>query len=115
MSALSNDESKGDPLSQYAMPNFVNLDIIGLRRSKRTPKPKSIVSMFTIFELMTIFLLASYASTIRSCVKQFLAYANDLTKNDDGTMNCLNPVSQVFNSIQDNDTCTYKQAMEQPD
>ena len=71
--------------------------------------------MFTLFGIMTISPILYSVSAIRSCAQQSIAYANDLTRNIDGTVNDLNLRSQVFSSVQDNDTYTYKQATEQPD
>ena len=105
----------------FGMPDFKNPDTIGLRRSSRTPKPRTIASLFLLFGLMTISpfvesipTVAPVASVVTSA-QRTLTYFSDLTKNIDGTINYLNPVTQVFSSVQDNDTYTYRQAREQPD
>ena len=47
--------------------------------------------------------------------KRAIEIAHDLERLVDGTLNSSNPIYQVFGSISDNGTYTYKTAMQQPD
>ena len=118
VSSLPTSKSKGENVQStehLRMPEFSNPDTIGLRRSTRTPKPRTLTSLFLLFGLMTVTPFVSTVSAAASSAYSTMAYVSDLTKNPDGTINHLNPITQAFNSVQDNDTYTYKQAMEQPD
>ena len=113
----ASDLSEGETPSRdhLNMPTFANPDTIGLRRSARTTKPKILTCLFLLFGFETA--ASGFASVEigMSVVDQSIAYATDLSRNIDGTINYLNPVSQVFASVQDNDTYTYRQAMQQSD
>ena len=89
------------------MPLFVNPDVIGLRRSGRTPKPKK------------IFTLASFYTVTETFTIQQNSEHNSKSFNPncviDGTINYLNPVSQVFASQTDDKTYTYKDMLKQED
>ena len=118
---LESEGAHAQPASNLGMPDFQNPDTIGLRRSARTPKPRTIASLFLLFGLMTISPFVEAFSTAVPVAKTIttaqrtMAYVSHLTKNVDGTVNYLNPITQVFSAVQDNDTYTYKQALDQPD
>ena len=108
-------EGVGTSSDHLKMPEFVNPDTVGLRRSSRHSKPRIITCLFLLFGFMTAANGFSTVSQGTSFAAKSLVYASDLSRNVDGTINFINPVSQVFASLQDNDTYTYREAMQQSD
>ena len=110
--------NKGDAAassSDLGMPAFVNPDVIGLQCLSRPHKPKRLASIFLFFGFLThaAGLPASLdGSTVAYCVIEYLL---DLRRNVDGLLNFVDPVSQVFSSVQDNNIYTFRDAMRQPD
>ena len=128
--------------SQHAltsMPIFANQHEIGLRRSSRTLKLSSIAKESTDKQLQSIFHkvnfgLSSFLSdgsaytSVSSGTKKTKAnnkqqfttrkkiqMMENLNRLIDGTLNSISPILQVFGSVTDNETYTYKAVMEQPD
>ena len=109
--------SESDPISD--MPKMINIQESGLRRSTRQRVATKFFSCFTYlcFTLCT----GDYkenkigGGTGNSYTQQILAKNELLERNVDGTRNFLNPITQCFASLSDNETYNFGEAMKQAD
>ena len=74
-------------------------------------------SLFTFICLSTVtrLLLELPSKTHSSIAQSTLHCAEVLTQNVDGNKNYINPISQVFTSLSDNESYTFKAAIQQED
>ena len=107
------------------MPTMINLQEGGLRRSAQIQAAKNLISCFTYFSFGTCASEFEISNKLEenkigtgfgaTFTQRILAKKDLLEQNIDGTQNILNPVSQCFSSLADNETYNFKEAMEQED
>ena len=105
--------------SSYSMPDMINLQESGLRRSTRHRTATKFFGCLTYlcFNLCAGDYLENKigGSTGASFAQQILARDELIERNLDGSRNFMNPISQCFASLADNEIYDFKGAMEQPD